>query len=569
MSSSISSLPNFPTSIEIELTQYQNWSLEITVPSVWTCFPKTPAEVVQVCNWAVGTGWQVRPKGIAHGWSPLTIPNVTPPGNVILVDTAKYLTAITMIPAQGSSGPRVRVGAGATMLQLLTTLELQPGGKGSAKGYSFPHAPAPGNLTVGGALAINAHGTAIPSPADDFNASYGSLSNLILELTAVVTDPKSSNPNQYSLRTFKRGEADAKVLLTQLGRMFIVEAVLQVVDNYNLRCQSYTDISASTLFQSPGSGGPPPNSMGSFLNQSGRIEAIWYPFTDYPWLKVWTNIPTRPSTSREVNGPYNYPFSDSLSEEASNLIKKIIQGATWLTPGWGQLMAGATRLGLDADNARDLWGASKNTLLYIKDSTLRVTANGYAVQTKKENVQEVIHLFTKKFSDLLAAYAWKLKFPMNSPVEIRVTALDDPAKVAVDPGSTAQSPLISSLSYDNMAIQNEWDVAVWLDTLTLPGTPSSNDFYAELEKWIFETFSGTFARVYPEWSKGWAYNSGGAWQNQQVLDEIRESYVTGRGDNDNWNFEVATLQQYDKHNLFRNPLLDVLFKPVAASATQG
>lgn len=561
MSTSISSTPpGFPSNIAITQETYLNWSLEINVPSVWTCVPKTAAEIVEVCNWAIGTGWQVRPKGIAHGWSPLTIPNTTPAGNVVLVDTTEYLTEIKMIPATGKNGARVRVGAGATMLQLLTFLEQQSGGKGAASGYSFPHTPAPGNLTVGGALAINAHGTAIPSPADDFDASYGSLSNQILELTAVVTDPGSANPNQYSLRTFKRGEGDDKALLTHIGRTFVVEAVLQVIDNYNLRCQSFTDISASTLFQAPGSGGAPTNSMIDFLNKSGRVEAIWYPFSDNPWLKVWTNSPTSPSSSRKVNEPYNYPFSDNLPVEATDLIKKIIEGASFLTPVWGRLMASITSMGLDLGNSRDLWGPSKDTLLYIKDSTLRVTANGYAVQTKKEDAQQVIHLFTTKFTQMLNAYASKLKFPVNSPLEIRITALDDPAKVAVDSGVTAQSPVISSLSYDNVAIQNKWDVAVWLDVLTLPGTPSSNDFYTELEQWMLTTYTGSFARVHPEWSKGWAYTNQGAWQNPTVFENIRTSFTTGRSAGDNWDFEAQTLQKYDSHNLFRNSLIDALFQ---------
>ena len=161
---------------------------------------------------------------------------------------------MTFIPRTATSGPQVKVGTGATMLALLTFLEQQAGGQGAARGYSFPHTPAPGNLTLGGVLAINAHGTAIPSPADSFPCSYGSLSNQILAFTAVVTDPKSSNPDQYSLRTFTRGEGDDIAFLTQLGRAFLVDATLQVIDNYNLRCQSYTTLTAATLFAAPSSG---------------------------------------------------------------------------------------------------------------------------------------------------------------------------------------------------------------------------------------------------------------------------------------------------------------------------
>jgi hypothetical protein len=550
--------PDWPSTIPVVQAQYKNWSWEIDIPQLWTCTPKTAANVVTVCNWARDHGWKVRARGIMHGWSPLTVVEGTPSNSNVILINARYLNAMTFIPRTSASGPQVKVGAGATMEDLLTFLEQQPGGQGPAPGYSFPHTPAPGHLTVGGVLAINAHGTAIPSPADSFNASYGSLSNQILAITAVVTDPKSSDPNSYSLRTFTRGDADAAALLTHLGRAFIVDATLQVIDNYNLRCQSYIDIPSATLFAAPSAGSPaPPRSMIDFLNTSGRVEAIWYPFTDTPWLKVWTATPQQPSGSQLVSGPYNYPFSDNLPDAVTSLFKWVVSAAPWLTPTLGTTMVGITKAGLSS--LSDLWGPSKDTLLYIKDSTLRVTANGYAVHLKKSDVQQAISDFTTKFSAMLAAYQAKGQFPVNSPLEIRITSLDDPAKVAVSPGTTARTPVISALSYDESDRQNGWDVALWLDVLTLPGTAAADDFYQELEAWVTQTFSGTRARAFPEWSKGWAYTSAGAWQNQQYLAHIRDLFTAGRASDHNWSYEVSTLRTYDAHNLFTNPFLDGMF----------
>ncbi len=65
----------------------------------------------------------------------------------------------------------------------------------------------------------------------------------------------------------------------------------------------------------------------------------------------------------------------------------------------------------------------------------------------------------------------------------------------------------------------------------------------------------------PEWSKGWAYTSEGAWTNTAVMESIREMFTTCRSSDNNWNYEVATLAKYDKANLFTNPLLTTLFKP--------
>jgi hypothetical protein len=197
----------------------------------------------------------------------------------------------------------------------------------------------------------------------------------------------------------------------------------------------------------------------------------------------------------------------------------------------------------------------------VKDQTLRVTANGYAVQMRKADVQQAVHDFATQFTSMLNAYAKKWQYPINSPLEIRVTSLDDPALVGVPSGATAQSPVISALSYDEVAKQNNWDVALWLDVLTLPGTAHSNEFYEELEAWIQQRFTGAAARPMPEWSKGWAYTSAGAWTSTAYMESIREMCTTGRSSDDNWNYEVATLARYDKSNLFTNSLLSALFTP--------
>jgi hypothetical protein len=200
-------------------------------------------------------------------------------------------------------------------------------------------------------------------------------------------------------------------------------------------------------------------------------------------------------------------------------------------------------------------------LIYIQDTTLRVTANGYAVHMKKADVQQAVYDFTTHFTTMLNSYAANNKYPVNSAVEIRVTALDDPSRVIAGPGVTAQSPTISALSMDGMDVQNQWDVALWLDVLTLPGTAYSNDFYAELEQWILQRFSGAAARTFPEWSKGWAYTSqSGPWTDPAFLTHIRQAFTTGRDPSNNWQYEVDTLKKYDRSHLFTTTLLDQLFQ---------
>ena len=246
--------PGFPNGIPVQKETFENWSQGIEVPNLWTCVPQTEDDVVTVCNWAVGAGYTVRPRGIMHTWSPLTVTNGESPANVLLVDTTVNLNnVLSVTPASGGQPAQVTVQTGTTMLALMTAMQSASGGQGAAPGFSFAHIPAPGNLTVGGALAINAHGTAVPTPPNDaFSTSYGSLSNLILSFKAVVTDPSSPTPNQYTTLTFERSQGDAKAFLTHLGRAFLLEVTLQAVDNYNLRCQSFVDFPASELLAAAG-----------------------------------------------------------------------------------------------------------------------------------------------------------------------------------------------------------------------------------------------------------------------------------------------------------------------------
>ncbi|MEY2931143.1 MAG: hypothetical protein RL033_1892, partial [Pseudomonadota bacterium] len=64
------SLPGFPPSIPISKQTFENWSQGIMVPNVWTAVPASYDDVAAICNWAAGAGYQVRPRGIMHNWSP-------------------------------------------------------------------------------------------------------------------------------------------------------------------------------------------------------------------------------------------------------------------------------------------------------------------------------------------------------------------------------------------------------------------------------------------------------------------------------------------------------------------
>ncbi|MFC0397018.1 cholesterol oxidase substrate-binding domain-containing protein [Paraburkholderia rhizosphaerae] len=534
--------PGFPSGIALYRQAFQNWSGEIAVANVWTAAPATPADVVAIVNWARVSGYRVRPRGHMHNWSPLTLEPGGAAQQVVLLDMTKSLTKVGV---DGASRPaRVTAQTGVSMESLLATLE--------AHGLGVTACPAPGDITLGGALAIGAHGTAIPAAREAPLAgrTYGSLSNLVLSLTAVVFD---AGTQQYVLRTFTRSDPEIGAFLVHIGRALIVEVTLEAGANQRLRCQSFVDIPASELFAAGGSRG---RTVASFLDQSGRIEAIWFPFTHCPWLKVWTVQPVKPPFSRAVSKPFNYPFSDSISQPLSDLVKRIItRGECHLTPLFGQTQMSIVSTGLALTLSCDLWGWSRNLLQYIRPSTLRVTANGYAVITRRADVQRAISEFVQFYQNRVDVYRGRGEYPMNGPVEIRVTGLDQPA----DAGNGAAVPLLSPLR--PRADRPDWDVAIYFDILTMPGTRGANRFYREIEQWMLSNYAGSYATVRPEWSKGWAYTDAAAWQDAGVIDAaIPALFSEGQAPAGRWDAARTILNKYDPQRIFSSPLLDRLLR---------
>lgn len=535
--STLTTPPNFPSSIPLYQQAFQNWSGEIVLQNAWTCAPQSDADVVTLANWAYPVGYEIRARGMMHNWSPLVIPVDSTGACLVLADT-QCLTAVT-IDTSGSPST-VTAQTGVTMDVLLQDLE--------NAGLGLTAHPAPGDVTIGGVLAIDGHGTAVPADGETIipGHTYGSVSNLILSLTAVVW---SSAQSQYVLQTFERSDPAIQPLLAHLGRSFVTEVTLQVGANTRLRCQSFTDVPASALFGAPGSSS---QTFDSYVQQSGRVETIWFPFTSAPWLKVWTIAPEKPLLSREVNTAYNYVFADVIPKTLSVLIQDIIDGDVAITPTFGQAELDIVSAGLLGTLTADIWGWAKDLLLYVRPSTLRVTANGYAVLTNQASIQQVIFDFTTYYESQVAAYQAQGDYPMNGPVEIRVTGLDEPVDVEI---ASATQPQLSALR--PRPDQPDWDVAVWFDILTLPGTPLSDQFYRDVEQWMFSHYTGSYAAVRPEWSKGWAYTDTAAWSDPTMLSStIPDAIDAGQSAGDNWNSALATLDAYDPYRVFSNAFLN-------------
>lgn len=478
-----------------------------------------------------------------HNWSPLSVTKINKyKKNVVLVDTTAKLVHMELTPSPYPNTKAVKVQTGASMESLLTFLE--------TKGLGIYAAPAPGDITVGGVLAIGGHGSVVPALNETKKPgySYGTLSNLIMSLTAVVWNP---DQNAYVEKTFVRLDAETKAFLVHLGRAFITEVTLMVGPNYNLRCESHVDIPAKELFADPANVTSDTRTFSSFLEEAGRVEAIMFVFTDKPWLKIWSICPKKPFIlTREVSHPYNYVFTNIIPKSVSTLIGEVTNGAWVETPTLGILQSTIVSAGLPATLSFDLWGLSKNLLLYVKPTTLRHTANGYVIITRRRDVQRVVSEIVKSYNKLLNDFANRLIYPLNGEIEIRATLLDQPGGVMSD---VMDVPVFSAAR--PVPDHPEFDVAVWLSILSFPGAPHQNEAYAKFEECLNSKFDGKYAIVRPEWSKGWAYTEQSAWNNTAYFDHIPNLYSHTLSD-DGWNFGVNTLDRYDPYRIFTNEFLD-------------
>ena len=252
------------------------------------------------------------------------------------------------------------------------------------------------------------------------------------------------------------------------------------------------DIPTSELFAPAGPG----RTFESFVDASGRAEAIWFPFTDKPWLKVWTVSPSKPAASRAVSAPYNYPFSDTIPQPVARMADLLVTATR--APPVRRLEYEIAKAGLAATRSLDLWGQSKDVQLYIKSSTLRVDEWGYAVLALAPTCSGCCTARRREVHRAAADLPRRGQLPDERPGRVGWDASAGSATAGASPPLSAPR---------RAPDRPEWDTVVWINLLTFAGTRDSLAFYRDFERWVLATFDGTRATLRPEWAKGWAFTA--------------------------------------------------------------
>lgn len=503
--------------IALEPRSYENWSRMIRVDDVLTATPQSDEEALEVVRWAAEQGYRVRPMGAFHTWSPLVFEDAT---NIVAIDQSRMTG---LIDFAYEPVPAATFRAGTTLAQAVRALEeIDNRGASDAPGWAWPDYPGVPDVTIGGMLAIGAHGAGIRQRSDQPDL-FGTVSNLVLGFTAIV-----SEGDDYVIREFRRDDPDAAALLVHLGAAYLLTVTMRVVPNCHLsRRVEYPDWQVAYAATAES------GSLQALVEEHGRVQALWFPFTKTPVVQHFTEEAY--VEGPRVTEPLTVRLSPDLPAGFTGAFTKTLAHLPWLTPMVERAVLAEMKHLSPPDH--EWHGTSGNMLLYVQHDTLRVVSLAYAVHVRASDVQQAIHDLAHQFDRMLHDYAHAGHEPINSCLEMRVTDVDRAEAVGL--AGAVPAALSAGLPI------NDSERVIWFDVVTTPGMPMAWEFYAEYEAWLWQRFPDGLR---PEWSKAWAVSADGPWTNEHVLATVRERVQP----------VVETWDRLDSRRVYGSPLLDRL-----------
>jgi len=465
---------------------------------------------------------------------------------IVLLDTTEHFLSLTKNPHDVGRPDlhSVTVGAGVSAGQLLEFLELNGLGL-----YSAPAVSAP---TVGGMLAVGAHGTGVGSAIFDRRSpghSPGTFSNLVMNMTIVAWQ---NSTGSFGLKTITRSDTIAKAFLTNFGRTIITLVTIRVGKNQNLRSQNRFFVGSRELFAHPNEVTDSTRTLSKFVETYGRVMTATAPPGNLFWVSTWHNEPLKPPKSRKSLWPYNYIFM--AYNPLPNIVDSFLYSLYSNAPGISKLVSllapSFLMLTTKATRSDDYWGPSKNHFLYSTSEVPHMSANSFLLITSRRKLQLVLHIMRRDFTELLREYVKNQNYPTPGLLDMRITGLDNPDFIEV---LGAESPSLSPLS--PVPEFPDFDTGVWMDTTGYQDTPYVYEFLVRFQSLLYQHLHGKHAVIRAEWSKSWAYDESGSWRNFTVLNHFPRTFSSS-DQLEEWNWAVRTLDDHDPHRVFSNSFLD-------------
>jgi FAD/FMN-containing dehydrogenase len=574
----------FPKGAQTKKLIFESFDRTMLVSNIWHVFPKDKHNLLEIVNWAANNGWIIRPLGGKYTWAPYLVPELKTKNQKLLLVDMKG--AFSVVGDPDAETRTIRVGAGATFNAVLDRLDL--------KDLTLTAYPADGTLTIGGTITAGTHGS-VCSDVGDAPNPHGSIANFVTSFEAIVWDAASK---QYVAREFDRSTDEGRAYLVSLGRVPLLEVTLRAMPQYFARC--ITDVSKDLLqvFRLPGEPGGQGATFVERAMRSGRYAALTLPLIDTVWHREVSLCPTKPESSKEVDGPYSFPYManvgimqeallqffvgvphKSIGEEIAQyygprsrvgLLQKTLQGIAGfaqrfedafgitglknqLTKGENHVQAWGIELLNFMQNLGDAWGKSHHLLINVANPpAMRVF--GYVITTSEGNLQTAASVSMRIIRNLMHKYANERKqFPVALPIEYRISKLDD--DVASGP------PMLSFIRSDETTRARGWGYAIAVEVVYFARAYGSNSFVAELEKQLVEApeLSGDSARISYNWGKGFAYSALGPWHSQELLAKVRAA-------NPEWDKAMGLLDAADPTGVFQTPFTRFIHRTTTAPA---
>lgn len=576
----------WPADIPGRRGSFNTWALTNEVTGVWIAAPRHEADCVEICNWMSQLAPEhrgvLRPAGTCWSWSPVVFPvGFRASCNDVMIDFTASMKSIAI----NVDAREVTVGPGTLIEDLLKALD--------AQGYTIASYPGCGKMSVGGCVAVAAKGSLVSATRDAPEAQFGSIANLVTRFTIVSGADARSGGGAYRLRELRRGfDSDADLLLVGVGRTLMTSLTLKIMPQFNVRVTCDFDHPASSLFAaesfSPSTSGRK-TTFADLVNATGRVSAIWFPFTDTVWLRNWSYCPTKPATSRKVEGPYNYPYQDNQGLFATRAVETVLgvphrtyaQDAVAaltrplfgprnifetttnaLTQCWfgvesklgilrlrqrlftwafAQFSTAYIPIANKKDNCTDLWGASHNVLQF-SNAKLRISSHGITIAIPRDRLQAATNASYTIAKDLIASYQRAGMYPMNGQIEWRASSMDDGASIGIE---DSEGPALS-VGHMDRAEGQKFDCLLLIEVIYFPNTPGFNAFVSDLQLRLERSpeLSGANGVVTTDWSKQFATSSrGGEWDSEADIRRIRTTFPR-------WNDALDAQARHDPDNLF-------------------
>ncbi|MCB9706406.1 MAG: hypothetical protein H6711_31460 [Myxococcales bacterium] len=460
-----------------------------------------------------------------HNWSPIHLPMTAAQGSVPKGRRVLYLSFAHLqgVLSVDRAARKVTVLAGTplgALVRLLsdpTAAQIRPlwlcPRPAELGRWTLPVIPAPGVISIGGCLAVGAHGTG--TRGLDGGDAPGSVSATVAGARVLRWD---RGARHFVIHEVREGDPELAAVSANLGRIPVLTVTLDIVPDRPQRVHLIRAARAELR-------GRDPAARGSFAalaeRYPGGVEAILFrPTEQLPAAKqadgyalAWESGGAEVALPAFSTSPTAHERFTHLGDVEAGL---TLAGSRHLIARQAEKRARKRHASWELP-----WLTSGRARNYVTSDTMRVEPFSYAIVAPAGEVQEVVWAFHRSVDEHLRPNDGAFERHCVA-TEIRFTPVDRPRGLR-------RAPLLACTTAPPGGGDGERRV-VWVTVLAATDQKSmrrGRTFFARLERTLEEVAQAHGWSLRPEWSKCWGFATDGAWSRDAVT--LRGALVRGYG----------------------------------------